>query len=115
MRPECPYPYPEMADQEFALHVRLALHVVWTALADLGRPQLEDDERADALDFLLHRINEPDNIWGVVIFGSGATPLTRQRIQMLARKIRLPKAPPAFRRGRKEDTDAAARPSRPTP
>lgn len=91
--PRTAYPV-DYANQDHALYTRLALCVVWGAIADLGRKDPKG-EQADALDFLVNRLNEPDNLWGELVRDAGARSLPTERIAALVRKARLTKAPPA--------------------
>jgi len=91
----------DYAHQDHELYVRLALHVIWGAIADLGRKDPEC-EQADALDFLLVRVNEPENLWGELSRGAGAKPLKVESLAALVRKARLTKAPPADHRMKEE-------------
>jgi len=78
-------------------YVRLALHVIWGAIADLGRKGKEC-KQADAREFLLVRVNEENNVWGELARSIGAKPLTEQNLGALVRKQRLTKAPPEARK-----------------
>ena len=84
----------DYAHQDHDLYTRLALHVVWGAIADLGRKDPKG-EKADALDFLVNRLNEPGNLWGELVRDAGAGALPIERIAALVRRAWLTRAPPA--------------------
>ncbi|MBP0119828.1 MAG: hypothetical protein ITD33_03060 [Nitrosarchaeum sp.] len=88
---------PDYTGKDHDGYVRLALHVIWGAIADLGRKGKEC-KQADAREFLLVRINEESNVWGELARSIGAKPLTEQNLGALVRRQRLTKAPPEARR-----------------
>lgn len=83
----------DYAHQDHENYVRLALHIIWNAVADLGRKDPEC-EQVDALEFLTMRLNDPDDLWGSIAHSAGARPLDVKEISALVRKARLTKAPP---------------------
>jgi len=82
--------------QDHDNYAMLALAVIKSAIADLGRHE-PDIDHAEALDFVLHRINDPENIWGIMTRSIGYRPLTLARLQQLVRKPRQGRKPQAAR------------------
>jgi len=78
-------------------YVRLAHHVIWRATADLWSKE-KNCGKADALEFLLARVNEESNVWGELARSVGFKPLTAQSLGALVRKQRPATAPPEMRR-----------------
>ena len=68
-------------------YVRLAHHVIWRATADLWSKE-KHCGKADALAFLLVRVNEEDNVWGELARSVGFQRLTTQSLGALVRKQR---------------------------
>lgn len=74
--------------------ISLTIGVVEQAISDIGRSlRLKDNpvklqERtrieADAYDFLLVRVKDPDNLWGQIMSQHGSQPITKDRIVKLA-------------------------------
>jgi len=82
--------------QDHDNYAMLALAVIKSAIADLGRHE-PDIDHAEALDFVLHRVNDPENIWGIMARFIGYRPLTLARLQQLVRKPRQGRKPQAKR------------------
>jgi hypothetical protein len=82
--------------QDHDNYAMLALAVIKSAIADLGRHE-PDIDHAEALDFVLHRVNDPENIWGIMARSVGYRPLTLTRVQQLIRKPRRGRKPQATR------------------